>query len=451
MRILLIEDEKITRVTLTDALQKKGHTIVATATGKEGLEAFDRELFDVVITDLKLPSISGLEVLKQVKEKNPAVFVLVMTAYGTVKTAVEALKLGAYDYLTKPFSYEELLIILDKIRDYQTLVTENIRLKQAAARQKQIIGNSPQIRKVLELVETVADSDYSIIIYGETGTGKELVAKAIHEASRRRAKPFVKINCAALSETLLESELFGHEKGAFTGAFKIKIGKFELADGGSIFLDEVDDIPLPMQVKLLRVLQEHQFERVGGEKTLSVDVRVIAASKVDLQEKVKDGSFRPDLFYRLNVVPIQLPPLREHKEDIPLLLEHFIQIFDTNHKIAGTTPELLKKIMAYNWPGNIRELENIVQQMIAFSKGGILDERDLPSQISSISRPPTDFAIANGGAEPIDAEQLLEEFEKKLLLWALEKANSNKTRAAALLNLSRSTFRSKLQKYGLEG
>ncbi len=451
MKILLIEDEKITRVTLRDTLKKKGHTVTACETGKEGLEKIEESKYDLILTDLRLPTMSGIDILKRVKERDPATFVIVMTAYGTIQNAVEALKLGAYDYLTKPFSYDELFILLEKIHDYNAILKENIQLKKALSKTRTIIGTSNEIKMVLETVDTVADGDYTVLIYGETGTGKELITNELHKRSSRKDKPLVKINCAALSETLLESELFGHEKGAYTGAVKTRKGRFELADGGTIFLDEVDDIPLSMQVKLLHVLQEREFERVGGTTTISVDVRVIAAAKTDLGQKIEEGSFRSDLYYRLNVVPIHLPPLREHKEDILLLVEHFIRIHDMRGKIESISPDCVEELMRYDWPGNIRELENSIQQMIALSKNETLDISDIPQKIKT--RSSSAFELRqwkDPNEESVSLENSLQKFEQKMLTWALKKTSKNKSQAAKILQLSRSTFRSKLMKYGLE-
>jgi len=450
MKILLIEDEKISRITISDILKKQGHNVTSCETGRQGIETFDKGDFDVVLTDLRLPSMSGIDVLKYVKQKNEDVFVIVMTAYGTIENAVHALKLGAYEYLTKPFSYEELFLLLEKIQNYKNLVNENILLKEALYSPRQIIGNSPAMKKIIDTIDTIGPTDFSILIIGETGTGKELIAEAIHKKSNRKDKPLIKINCAALSEPLLESELFGHEKGAFTGASKMKKGRFELADEGTIFLDEVDDIPLSMQVKLLRVLQEKEIERVGGGSTLSVDVRVIAASKTDLREKVTKEKFREDLYYRLNVVPINVPTLREHIDDIPYLIEYFLVKHDISKKIESFAPQCIEILSKYNWPGNIRELENVVQRMIAFASAKTITVEDLPASINATDMSGELFDSSVLSNRIVSFEQLFEKFEKKLLSWALKQANQNKTKAADFLQLSRSTFRSKLAKYGMD-
>jgi len=450
MKILLVEDEKISRVTIHDTLQKKGHKVTACDTGRKGIEAFNKGDFDVVLTDLRLPSMTGIDILKYVKQKDESTFVIVMTAFGTIENAVHALKLGAYEYITKPFSYDELFILLNKIQDYKNLIEENLKLKTALASPRQIIGNSPAMKKILDTIETVAISDFSILIVGETGTGKELIADAIHSQSTRKDKTFIKINCAALSETLLESELFGHEKGAFTGAIKMKKGRFEMADQGTIFLDEVDDIPISMQVKLLRVLQEKEIERVGSGETISVDVRIIAATKTDLHEKVEQGQFREDLYYRLNVVPIKIPPLREHLSDLPDLVNYFIIKHDVNNKIDSFSQQCIEELSKYKWPGNIRELENVVQRMIAFAPSKIITAENLPGRIkpTQVSGEIFNYSILRDKA--VSFENLSEEFEKELLSWALEQAKQNKSKAADMLQLRRSTFRSKLIKYGLD-
>jgi len=450
MNILLVEDEKISRVTIHDTLQKKGHKVTACETGRKGIEAFNKSDYDLVLTDLRLPSMTGIDILKYVKQKDESTFVIVMTAFGTIENAVHALKLGAYEYITKPFSYDELFILLDKIQDYKNLIEENQKLKTALASPRQIIGNSPAMKKILDTIETVAISDFSILIVGETGTGKELIADAIHSQSTRKDKTFIKINCAALSETLLESELFGHEKGAFTGAIKMKKGRFEMADQGTIFLDEVDDIPISMQVKLLRVLQEKEIERVGSGETISVDVRIIAATKSNLHDKVKKGEFREDLYYRLNVVPINIPPLREHVNDLPDLLNYFLIKHDVTNKIDSFSQHCIEELSNYKWPGNIRELENVVQRMIAFAPSKIITAENLPGRIkpTQVSGEIFNYSILRDKA--VSFENLSEEFEKKLLSWALEQAKQNKSKAADMLQLRRSTFRSKLIKYGLD-
>jgi len=452
MRILLIEDEKIMRVTLTDTLRKAGYSVTASETGLRGLEIYKKHEFDVVITDLKLPQITGIEILQTILNINKNSYVILMTAFGSVDTAVEALKIGAYDYLTKPFSYDELLLTLKKIESHLEIVEENIRLKNEIKLSKkyQFIGNSPATQKIHEIIESIADSDHTILIEGECGTGKEVVANLLHHNSGRKDGPFIKLSCASLSESLLESELFGHEKGAFTGAIKTKKGRFERAHGGTIFLDDIDDMPLSMQVNLLRVLQEREIERVGGSEVIPVDVRIICATKLDLQELSKAGKFREDLFYRLNVIPIYLPALRERKDDILLLTEHFIKKHNKNNQMLSIPEDVIQLLAEYDWPGNIRELENIIQRMIALSKGNMLSIESLPDDITrgipeklNIS----DFEYREDDLHGYDS--LVTQFEKRLLTWALKKEKNNQTNAAQLLQISRTTLRSKLEKYNL--
>jgi len=445
MKILLIEDEKITRITLSNTLKKEGYQVVSSATGQDGLDQFHRDKFDIVITDLRLPKTNGLEILKSIKETAPNCIVIIMTAYATVETAVEALKIGAYDYLTKPFSPDRLLSMLDRIRRLREVVDENRRLRKRMERieQKTIVGNSPPMRKLLETVKVVAQNDYTVLLQGESGTGKEVIARALHTYSRRRNKPFVPINCAVIPESLLESELFGHEKGAFSGAINQHIGYFERANGGTIFLDDIDDFPLPLQVKLLRVLQEREFVRVGGHKSISVDVRIVCATKIDLRAKVDAKLFREDLFYRLNIIPLKIPPLRERKEDIPLLVEYFLEKRGVKDRANFLTPELYARLMQYNWPGNVRELENIVERMIALSELGTLDTDVLQSL------PEPDFADLpqeKAAQKYPSYAEFMKQKEREIIRWAMDQAQNNVSRAAQLLGLPRSTLRSKMKK-----
>lgn len=452
MRILLVEDDKIMRITLSDAIQKKGYQVVACATGADGIAAFKKDDFDVVLTDLKLPRMSGLDILKKAHAEKKNTPVIIMTAYSSVSSAVEALKLGAYDYLTKPFSLDELFLTLKKIEDHLKIIAENIQLKKELRSKsgRRLIGNSAAHRKIIERIEMIAESNHTVLIHGESGTGKEGIANLIHYNSLRKDAPFIKVSCAALSETLLESELFGHEKGAFTGAIAMKKGRFERANAGTIFLDDVDDTPLSMQVKLLRVLQEREFERVGGHQVIPIDVRVICATKVNLLEKVQAHKFREDLFYRLNVIPIQVPPLREKKEDIPLLIQHFIQIYgkaDLSYEISSEAMDLF---LNYSWPGNVRELENIIQRILALAQSTSIVVKDLPEVILQYTNRQVDFINWKCFEQnPPPLENLVLDFERKLLIWALEKTQTNQTHAAQLLQIKRSTLRSKLEKFGL--
>ena len=368
MRIIVIDDEKIKRTTMTDVLNKAGYNVESFETPIAALAHFEKFGSDIVITDIRMPGLDGFEVLRKVKSISPNTAVVMITGYGTIESAVEAMKLGAYDYLTKPFSSDQLLLVISKVRRFIELENENISLKEKLSEIysfHNIIGKSRVMRQLYEKLETISKTDMAVLIEGESGTGKEIVANAIHYNSVRKNKPFIKLSCAILNESLLESELFGHVKGAFTGAIKDNKGRFELANGGTLFLDDVDDIPKSFQVKLLRVLQEKEFEKVGGNISMKVDVRVISATKVDLLSKVKKNEFREDLYYRLNVIPIKLPPLRERREDIVLLLNHFAKkIGKENLEFSNDALEVL---INYNWPGNVRQLENTLCRIVAFS------------------------------------------------------------------------------------
>ena len=394
MRVLVVDDDEMKRVLLKDDLEDAGHEAVASSSAKEGLAVLKKELFDVVVTDLKMPEMDGLSFLKRIKEEfGERVHVIMMTAYATVDTAVEAMKFGAYDYIAKPFQNEELIIMLDRLGEFRAVVGENVRLRRKfenryrtdgrLAFSEQVIGESPAMQEVMRLAETVAASDATILIWGQTGTGKELIARAIHYASPRREGRFVPVSCAALSKELLESELFGHVKGAFTNAISDREGKFELAHKGTIFLDEVDDIPLDLQVKLLRVLQEHTIERVGGNEVIPVDIRVVAATKVDLRAQVTSGEFREDLFYRLNVVPLRLPALSERDGDIILLVDHFLRMFGGEE--VSLSPDALSVLAEYTWPGNVRELENVIERLVVITGGQReIIASDLPSELTEL-------------------------------------------------------------------
>ena len=452
MKILLIEDEKITRITLTDTLTEEGYQVTACATGSEGLAAFQTERYDALLTDLRLPAMSGIDILKMAKEKDPACPVIVMTAYASVDTAVQALKLGAYDYLTKPFSPDELLALLDKIKQFKDVVNENIKLKKRirSFENRTLIGQSPVMRSLISTLKIVAQNDFTVLIQGESGTGKEVAARFLHFHSPRRPKPFVAVNCAAVPETLLESELFGHEKGAFTGANRQHTGYFERAQGGTLFIDDIDDLPLVLQVKLLRFFQERTIYRVGGTKEITLDLRIIAASKVDLHQLIDQKKFREDLFYRLNIIPLIIPPLRERKEDIPILLNHFLD------KLGGgqTKPLLTKRQMEimenYSWPGNVRELENIAGRLLAMPESDyFIEQLKHPSEPLKDRLHPKaeliDFQNFNG----IQAHLLHQ--EKELILQAIKKAGQNISDAARLLKIPRSTLRSKMEKLKIAG
>lgn len=467
-QILIIDDHDGMREGLELLLRRRGHRTRAAESGKRGLEQLEEERADLVITDLKMARMDGLEVLRQVKEAYPGTEVMVITAHGTIETVVEAMKLGAADFITKPFSSEEFGVKVDRLiaeqlardelrRENVVLRVENTYLREERqARYGEIVGASAAMDEVFRWVDRVARSDSTVMIYGESGTGKELVARAIHAGSPRRDGPFVRVNCGALNEGLLESELFGHERGAFTGAEKQRRGRFELADGGTLFLDEIATIPLTTQVKLLRVLQERELERVGGEETIPVDVRIIAATNATPEGLLSGGAFREDLFYRLHVVPIDLPPLRDRIGDIPLLVNHFIdKLRQRTASPAGTaSADALKKLALHSWPGNVRELENVVERALVLADGEELTAEDIPA-LTGNGR--SLKGHDGGGAEPtdlpsggLDLSRAVEGMEERLLRQALEQANGVKAEAARLLGLKPSALYYKLEKYGID-
>ncbi len=447
MRILIIEDEKISRITLNDVLQKEGYQVQTAQSGPEGLKRFEQGGFDLVIADLRLPGgMDGIDILRRVKKAKPETTVILMTAYGTVESAVKALKMGAYDYLTKPFSPDHLLNILRNAERLRRVMDENLQLKKRLEliEKKPLIGHSPPMRHLREIIHHVARHDSTVLIVGESGTGKELVARSLHENSWRNKHPFLAVNCAAIPESLLESELFGYEKGAFTGATRRHLGYFERANHGTLLIDDIDDMPIKMQVKLLRVLQEQEFIRIGGWEAVKIDIRVIAATKVDLKQRVNEGLFREDLFYRLNIIPIVLPPLRDHKDDIPLLIEHFLQKQNALDKWKLFSPDLLSRLSAYDWPGNVRELENFVERFVAFSDMASFDPYALlPHHLHEQS-------LQNRFLPQKEVYGSFNDFmmakEKEIIDWALQQTGHNITRAAQLLRLPRTTLRSKLDK-----
>jgi DNA-binding NtrC family response regulator len=456
--ILIVEDEaKMSRL-LELNLSEEGFTTHAVADAETGLKLLREEKIDLVITDLKLPGMDGLEFLQAVKRVDARLPVVVMTAYGTVETAVEAMKAGASDYVLKPFSLEEMKLIVYKELDVRHLREENVTLREALGKRyefKNIVARSAGMQEVLGTVERVAPSNSTVLLGGESGVGKDLIARAIHQHSRRAAGPFVKINCTAIPENLLESELFGYEKGAFTGAVSAKPGKFELADKGTIFLDEIGDVPGSIQVKLLRVLQDRDFERLGGTKTLKVDVRVVAATNQDLRAALEEGTFREDLYYRLNVVPINIPPLRNRKEDVPYLVDHFIERFarESGKPIKGITPVAQKLLMEFHWPGNVRELENIIERAVALSAGDRLDVADIRLDLSPTKLGGADiasFAMSGGDKAPFPPSGMtLEQFDDEMIKEAVRRANGNKSQAARLLGISRNALRYRLAKLGV--
>lgn len=443
--VLLVEDDNLMRVTVEDALQAAGFDVVACATGQEGLKTFTDgpSLYSVVVTDVRLPDLNGLDILKEISLLSD-VPVIVMTAFGTIKDAVEAMKLGAFDYITKPFALDEFLLLIDRAIEVRRLKDENIRLRKDINRFycfPNIIGESAAMKKVFSLIEKVALSDSTVLLLGESGTGKELIATTIHYQSKRKDKPIIKVNCGALPESLIESELFGHEKGAFTGAVKRRPGRFELADGGTIFLDEIADVPLAVQVKLLRVIQERTFERVGGTDTLKADVRIIAATNRSLDEEVKKGRFREDLYYRLHVIPLTLPPLRERREDIPPLVDFFLcKCRDKLLRNIRLSEDAMSALCLYDYPGNIRELENILERCVTLSESDLIGKEDLPSSLFSKTE----------RAGQMSLSEALAETERDYIKRVLRSTKGNKTLAAKTLGLSRKTLWEKLKVHGVE-
>ena len=447
MKILVVDDEPAQRELVSGFLARHGFEVTTARDGAEALERFRREPVDLILTDQKMPGLSGLELTQAARAVNPEVAVVLMTAYGTIEHAVAAIKAGATDYLTKPLNLDELLHRLGQVRDHQRLLGENRELRAALQerhRVEGILGDSGRMQEVLSLVRRVAASDATVLIRGESGTGKELIAKAIHYASRRAEGPLVRVNCAALPETLLESELFGHEKGAFTGAQATRRGRFELAHGGSLFLDEIGDLPPHLQVKLLRVLQEREIERVGSSRPIPVDVRLLAATHRDLEALVKAGSFREDLYYRINVVTLAVPPLRERREDIPLLLDHFLSKFarENGKTIRGLTREARDTLLRYDYPGNVRELENLMERAVVLTRDEVIGRADLPLSVR-------DAEPESGEATGLPAA--VEGLERRMIRDALARADGVQTRAAELLGISERVLRYKLRKYGLAG
>lgn len=453
IKILVIDDEPLMRITIQDALISEGYEVMIAETGKEGMNLFRNHQIDILITDLKLPDKDGIEILKEAKASNFEVSVIVITAYGSIGSAVTAMKEGASDYLTKPFSMDELLLIINRLIRIRRLEEENLLLRKKVEERyglEGLVGKSPQMQKIYDLIETVSQTNTTVLINGESGTGKELVANAIHLQSPRKNSPFIKVNCAALPESLLESELFGHERGAFTGALRQRKGRFEIADGGTLFLDEVGDITPAVQVKLLRVIQERQFERVGGDGTLSVDVRLICATQKDLKEEVGKGNFREDLYYRLNVVPIVLPPLRERREDILLLTDHFIEKFSKKigKEIKGLSEEARSHLLKYPFPGNIRELENMIERAIALIKGRVIQVEDLPEEVCGHPSTINEICEKIRGTRPLASATKL--FEKEYIQSVLEKTKGKKGQAAEILGISRKTLWEKIKELEIE-
>ncbi len=455
-RILIVDDESSLRTALFRILDRQGYQVITATNRKEAEQLSQSDLaIDLALIDLKLPDGDGIELMQTLKTLHPNIQVIILTGFGTIETAVRATQCGAFHFVPKPFNMEELNSLVSRALAHKSLQQENLQLRSALSKKYRfdnIIGQSDEIRKVLQMVERVADSDSTVLIAGESGTGKELVAKAIHYNSNRANKAFVPINCGAIPSELLESELFGHIKGAFTGAVANRIGRFELASGGTIFLDEIGELSLSLQVKLLRVLQERKFEPVGSTKTQNAEVRVIAATNVNLEKAVAKGLFREDLYYRLNVIPITIPALKQRRSDIPILLHHFIAHFNKtkNRSITGISPEALQCLFEYAWPGNIRELENLVERLAILKGDGLVDVSDLPEQyrISDLEQSGTPLGLALPELG-MDFNSAVDAYENALIMQALERTGWNRNQAATLLKLNRTTLVEKIKKKGL--
>ncbi len=453
--ILIIEDKEGMCQMLQQTLEAEGYQVLIARDGEEGLNMFNENRADLVLADLKVPKRDGLEILQAVKEQNPLVPVIIMTAYGTIETAVRAVKEGAYDFLSKPFDPDYLLVLIGRALEKQRLQTENILFKREFAEQLKlppIIGKSPEIMEVMDQAEKVASSNAAVLLLGESGTGKELFARTIHYLSPRREGPFVAINCAAIPKDLLESEFFGHEKGAFTGAIEKRLGKFELADKGTIFLDEIGDLDLALQAKLLRVLQGDEFERVGGTKKIKVNVRVISASNKDLQKSIATQTFREDLYYRLSVFPITIPPLRERREDIHLFVEHFIKLFSKELKkdVKEVLPEAMQLLINHPWKGNIRELENCIERAVILCEGKSIQPLHLGLEVYDYKTAAEEGAETPEGTLQEVSRTAMREAEIKAIKKALAKTGGNKWRAAEILKVSYKTLLTKIKDYGIE-
>jgi len=446
-RILIVDDEEGMRRLLSRVLTREGYETSTVGSGADAMRMVAGERFDLVVTDIKMPEMDGLELLQELREYEPSLPVIVMTAYGTIENAVQALRSGAYDYIAKPFETDEIKLAVAKVLERERLLAENRYLHEELEGRYDfsgIIGSSPAMQQVYEMASSVAPSNANVLITGESGTGKELLARSIHYSSQRKDKPFIVLNCAALSEGVLESELFGHEKGAFSGALDMRKGRFERADQGTLFIDEVGEMSMTAQVKLLRVIQEHEFERVGGNKTISVDVRIVAATNKVLEEQVKEGKFREDLYYRLNVVNINVPPLRSRREDVEALSRHFMEKYaaETGKKITDIAPRALSCLLAHDWPGNVRELQNAIERAVVLSKGSVLTPRDFPQGLQGDDQ--ICLQIPEKGGSLTD---ILEDLERQLILQTLQREDGSQTRAAESLGIKRTTLRYKMEKY----
>jgi DNA-binding NtrC family response regulator len=451
--VLIADDETNLRKVLAALLRREGFSVLTASDGEEALALMERARVDLLITDLRMPKLDGMGLLRRLQDEHKNIPTVVLTAHGTVDLAVEAMKLGAFDFMTKPFDKDELRMVINKAA--ATAELSHREPHHAPGGRYGLIGESTSLQDVFRTIEKVASTPSTVLITGESGTGKELVAAALHHHSPRKGRPFIRINCAAIPKDLIESELFGYEKGAFTGAVSAKPGRFELADQGTLFLDEIGEVPLEMQVKLLRALQESEFERVGGVSTTKVDVRLVAATNRDLKEEIAAGRFREDLFYRLNVVPIVLPPLRDRIEDIPLLVEHFRAKYNERlqKRVEGASSEAIERLQNYTWPGNIRELENVMERAILFAEGGTIQAEELPEQILKAKKAAPELPVKNqptpiGPLKEI-VRQHTESVEKELIQRALEETGGNVTKAARRLSISRKSLQNKMKEFGL--
>ncbi len=447
-RILIMDDEASERDRITEYLKEKGYDVTALGSVGEAMNVLQRDRFDVFLTDCNIPGVDALRTSGEARKINPDTAVIIMTSYGTIETAVKAIKAGAYDYLAKPIDLDQLAVLVERISERQSLIRENTQLREQLRERYafgEIASTSHAMEEVLNLVGRVAGSTATVLLRGESGTGKELIARAIHYHSPRSEHPLIKVNCAALPETLLESELFGHEKGAFTGAAARRIGKFEAADKGTIFLDEIGELAPGVQVKLLRVLQEKEFERIGGNQTVKADVRLIAATNRDLESAMREGTFREDLYYRLNVVTVSIPPLRERKEDIPALLEHFLRKYsaENDKQISGVTAEVRDLLMRYSYPGNVRELENIIERAVVLAKGDIITTADIPLHLKTVESEEKICVAKRDGS----LNETLETLERGLILDALKETGGVQTHAAEKLGISERVLRYKIRKH----
>jgi len=452
--ILVIDDNPSVIKLMAKILKANDYEVSIASGGGSGIKKLDKDEYDLVFTDLMMPGIGGMEVLEHVISKSPKTMCIILTAHGTIKSSVDAIKKGAFDYITKPVSPSELLVVVEKAIKFKNLEEENSRLKKELRGKydyTNFVGTSNAIKKIYDLIEKVADTDGTVLITGASGTGKELIARAIHYNSNRSEKPLVVVSCGAIPEALLESELFGHEKGAFTGAFKKRIGRFEMANGGTIFLDEIGEMSPALQVKLLRVLQEQKFERVGGMKTIHVDLRIVAATNRNLTTAINNEIFREDLYYRLNVIPIKVPSLKQRKSDIPLLIDFFLKKFQVGKKkkITGFLPEAMDAMIAYDWPGNVRELENAVKRITILCENQVVSFDDLPESIQEKSRS-VQFSDEVIIEEELDFQEAVKYYERKIILEALEKSNWIKSKAAKLLNINRTTLVAKIKKQNID-